>query len=66
MNKGADREERLKQTAGTCADQITRWTIALVGIAFFALLYLLLSLPIVLCWGCENLFGCSGKQSGIN
>ena len=52
MTMAADMAERLKQTASTCADRAIRWAIALMGIVFFTLLYLLLSLPIVLCWSC--------------
>mgnify|MGYP005938811205 CR=1 FL=1 len=61
-----DTAEGLKQTAGKCIDHAIKWTISLAGIVFFTLLYLLLSVPMTLCWGCENLFGRSGKQSGIN
>lgn len=66
MTMAADMAERLKQTASTYADRAIRWAIALMGIVFFTLLYLLLSLPIVLCWSCENLFGRNRKQSGVN
>ena len=59
-------DERLKRKAGICTDRAIRWTIGLMGIVFFVLLYLLLSLPMALCWGCETLFGHSRKQSGIN
>ena len=41
MTMAADMAERLKQTASTCADRAIRWAIALMGIVFFTLLYLL-------------------------
>ena len=62
MTMAADMAERLKQTASTCADRAIRWAIALMGIVFFTLLYLLLSLPMVLCWS----FGRNRKHSGVN
>ena len=66
MTMAADMAERLKQTDSTGADRAIRWAIALMGIVFFTLLYLLLSLPMVLCWSCESLFGRNRKQSGVN
>lgn len=63
MKKAADMAEWLKQTACMSTDRIIRWTIVLAGIVFFTLLYLLLSVPMLLCWGCENLFRRGSKQS---
>lgn len=56
----------LKRKAGICTDLAIRWVIAVTGITFFSLLYLLLGLPMFLCQGCEYLFGRNRKQSDIN
>lgn len=47
----------LKQKAGICTDRAIRWMIMVTGITFFCLLYLILGLPMLLCQGCEHLFG---------
>ena len=66
MTTAEDMLEQLKELIDKWIDRAIRWLIAITGIAFFVLIYLLLSLPMMLCRGCENLFGHSEKQSGIN
>ena len=66
MTTEKDIGEQIKEFVDKSIDRAIRWTIAVSGIAFFVLIYLLLSLPMMLCKGCEHLFGQSRRQSDIN